>query len=125
MLNLNSRITQLLDPGVVLIRDKIRFGKNPNNPELISLWLIQENFIQEGVGCLSLRRQHCEDQFRLLLEAVVDEMLPKHWRHHCLNHIYQPLASLKKISNSEKSEERLRQLLSELSTSCRYVAASL
>jgi hypothetical protein len=125
MLDLNMADTQLLDPGILLIRDKIRFAESPNNPELIHLWLTQENFIQEIIGCLYLRRQHCEDQFYLLLEVVVDEMLPRHWRHHCLNHIYQPLASLKKISTSEQSEKRLRQLLSELSTSCRYVAASL
>ena len=125
MLDSNSRNTQLLDPSVLLIRAKIRSGENPNNPELISLWLIQENIIQESVGCLTLRRQHCEDQFRLLLDAVVDEMLPKHWRHHCLNNIHQPLASLRKISSGEKSEKRLRQLLSELSISCRYVAATL
>ena len=124
---INSKVTSelYLDPGIQLIRDKIRFGKNPNNPELIPLWLTQESVIQDSVDCLILRRQNYEDQFRLMLETVVDELVPRHWRQLCLEYIYQPLSSLRKISCGEQTENRLRQLLAELSSSCRYVAATL
>ena len=125
MLDLKTINDQLLTTDILIIRNKIRFAESPNNPELISLWLAQESYIQELIDCINIRWQYCEEQFYLLLEVVVDEMLPKHWRQHCLNNIYQPLASLKKLSTSQKSEKRLRQLLTELSISCRYVTATL
>jgi|GEM_PF-2605464 len=35
------------NPDLSLIRNKIRFGQEPDNPLSISLWLNQENLIQQ------------------------------------------------------------------------------
>lgn len=113
------------DPSIVAIRNDIRYGKFPNNPELIALWLTQESVLEDSIDCLSKRRQHYESQFRLLLEVVVDELVPRHWRCLCLDYIYKPLGSIKRLSNDIQSENHLRKLFNELSTSCRYVAATL
>ena len=72
MLDLNTINDQLLTPDILIVRNKIRFAESPNNPELISLWLAQENYIQELIDCKNVRWQYCEEQFYLLLEVVVD-----------------------------------------------------
>jgi hypothetical protein len=83
------------NPSVRLIREKICFGHEPDNQLLISLWLNQENLFQQELENISQRRQHLEQQFRLLLDTIMDELIPSHWWCTCLDNIYYPLSSLK------------------------------
>lgn len=108
-----------------VMREKIRYGQDPDNPALIPLWLDQEAALRPFDLSLEDCRHYYESQFRLLLEAVLDELVPSHWRRLCLDYIYQPLSTLKKLSDGEQSERHIRQLINELSISCRYVEASL
>jgi hypothetical protein len=113
------------NPSLSLIRNKIRFGQEPDNPLLISLWLNQENLFQQKFENINEHRQHIERQFRLLLDTVVDELVPSHWRCTCLDNIYYPLSSLKKLASDKASEQHIQQLINELSVTSNYVAASL
>jgi hypothetical protein len=113
------------NPSMKLLRNKIRLGQEPDNPLLISLWLSQENLFQQKIENLSERRQHLERQFRLLLDTIVDELIPSHWRCTCLDNIYYPLSSLKKLASDKTSEQHIQQLIYELSVTSNYVAASL
>lgn len=121
-----DQMRQTIETQLSTIRNKIRFGKDPNNPMLIPLWLMQESDLcPSPTQSISAHRQHYEAQFRLLLETIVDELVPSHWRRLCLDHIYQPLGSLKRIANDEQSEQQVRNLMQELTVSSRYVASSL
>lgn len=116
---------QVPDPGLQGVRDKIRFGLEPDNPTLFALWLMQEERALSAVACRQQRRCHLETQFRLLLDAAMDELVPRHWRCQCLDQIYKPLGSLQKIVDSPASEHQLKQLLWEFSVSSRFVQHSL
>lgn len=106
------------------LRDKIRWGKEPDNPALIPLWLAQEDDGQETAP-LPWRRQCYENQFILLLETLVDELVAPHWRCLCLDNIYRPLQSLKKISDCPQSDNQIQRLVHELAQQSRYVRHSL
>ncbi|MDP7593186.1 MAG: hypothetical protein QF552_10935 [Litorilituus sp.] len=108
-----------------LLRKKIRFAQEPNNPALITLWLQQENDIHLTTQPKKVLRQHYEAQFRLLLETIVDEIVPTHWRRLCLDNIYKPITSLQRIADTEQSKQHIRYLMNELSVSCQYVEHSL
>jgi hypothetical protein len=113
------------NPSVRLIREKICFGHEPDNPLLISLWLNQENLFQQELENISQRRQHLEQQFRLLLDTIMDELIPSHWWCTCLDNIYYPLSSLKKLASDKQSEQHIQQLINELSVTSNFVASSL
>lgn len=111
--------------GIETLRDKIRYGEEPDNPALIPLWFSIEESEQSTINPAFFLRSKYESQFYLLLEAVVDELIPAHWRRVCLDNIYKPLSSLQRLARDDDSKKRLSKLLHELSTSCRYVEQSL
>lgn len=112
-------------PYLSVLRNKIRYGSEPDNPSLITLWLIQENeFISTDISLEENWQRH-ESQFRLLLETVVDELVPSHWRCLCLDYIYKPLSSLQRLSTTDSTSKKFHSLMHELSQSSQYVSASL
>ena len=115
----------LYDISIEAIKNKIRHGTEPNNPALISLWLTKEGDLQQTLADKSELRLLFENQFRLLLETIVDDLVPNFWRRTCLDYVYRPLTSLKGISDSEQSVSHLRQLTYELSTKCRYIEQNI
>ena len=98
--------------------ERIRFGRDADNPALITLWLsIDKPSPHLSVQCL---RDHYCQQFHLLLDVVTDLLVPCHWRCLCLDHIFKPLHALKCLSDCYQSEQQIRNLYSELAISCRY-----
>lgn len=114
----------LKNPATRLLRDKIRYAQEPDNPMLINLWLSMDTPAPQQTKRDDVW-QHFEDQFRLLLETLVDELLPAHWRRSCLDQIYQPLSSLARLSHTPQEQQKLHYLQYELVLSCEYVEASL
>lgn len=107
------------------LRSKIRWGKEPDNPLLISRWLAQENEVHERqVSRQELRRRY-ENQFTLLLETLLDELVPAHWRCLCLDNIHRPLQSLKQISDTSDSDAQIQRLARDLAIQSHYVRHSL
>ncbi len=112
-------------PEINLIRYKIRNGSEPDNPTLFFLWFNYEEKLLSDDNCLKFQRSIYESQFNLLLDAVIDELVPKRWRCQCLDQIYRPLTALKRISNNKESESQIKRLLYELSVTSHYVENSL
>ncbi len=111
---------------ITLLRRKIRWGEEPDNPSLIHQWLSQENNDEQHLASSrETLRQRYESQFNLLLEAVVDELVPSHWRCICLDNIYRPLQFLKQISDNKQSEIQIQHLTRELVVQSHYVRHSL
>lgn len=102
--------------------DKIRFALEPNNTKLIAEYIAEYE-------CVNLtkndRRQHLEQQFRILLETVADECLPVHWRQLCLDSIYKPLSGLWRIADTENSRTQVRYLFTELRVIGQYLEPGL
>lgn len=114
-----------MDIMLIKLRNKIRHGEEPDNPMLISLWLsFEEDYRDINKGNSSLE-VHYEQQFNLLLETIADELIPVHWRRVCLDNIYKPLSSLRRIAKDTESQHKVSRLLYELSVTCRYLEGSL
>ncbi|NTS75784.1 hypothetical protein HR060_02800 [Catenovulum sp. SM1970] len=119
-----TNIDLLETPASKQLKRKIRFGSEANNPALLALWFTQEESVMDGQS-LANKRVIYIGQFRLLLEAVVDELVPRHWRQACLDQIYKPLSALQRLVTSDESEQQLKSLLAELAITTRYVERSL
>ncbi len=125
--------TEYNNLSIKKITSVIRRGEQPNKPELIDLWLELDNCCSlfnhqiQFCECCSLerQRQHYEQQFRLLLETVVDEIVASHWRCICLDNVYRPLANIKRLVKNEQSKQELQALFYELSVTSHYVKGSL
>ena len=107
------------------LKEKIRYGKEPDNPMLISLWLTEEERCRDIKNTQQDLSCHYQAQFYLLLEAVADELNPAHWRRVCLDNIYKPICSLQRTAQTEVSRQKVQKLLQELAVTCEYVKHSL
>jgi hypothetical protein len=105
------------------IRKKIRYAEDQENPQLLPFWLMAEQTLFTGSyfnGDQIARQKMYQDQFRLLLDVICDNLLPRHWRELCLDNIYRPLTELNRISQCEASKKRLRHLWLELNITSQY-----
>ena len=101
---------------------KVRYAKEPDNPGLISHWLALERCVDK---CYQPQREHYERQFRLLLDAIADELLPGHWRRCCLDNINRPLSVLQRLSAAPEHRTYMQTLNYELNVTSHYVANSM
>ena len=108
--------------SIELLKQKIRYGSEPENSGLIEFWLELDT---PPASANTDPREHYESQFRLLLDTVMDELVPKHWRLQCLDNIYKPLLSFKRNSHGPDSQQILNNLFRELTLSCNYTEDSL
>lgn len=122
---MQSPINPVRCEELIRLRHKIRRGEEPDNPSLICRWLALENNEQGDDIVLDGWRHRYEDQFTLLLETFVDELVPAHWRCVCLDNIYRPLLALQQISDSTQSNQQIQRLLRELAIQSHYVRHSL
>ncbi len=107
----------------VALRYKIRHATEPDNPALIRQWLELDSC--PSYFQLEDQRAHFEQQFRLLLETIADELLPGNWRRACLDQIHKPLTALAELAFCQPSVQHLNVLYDELRLTCAYVSASL
>lgn len=101
------------------LKNKIRYGMEPNNPALLSIWLtFEEGRCQD----LSPEKQWCTyiDMVQFLLETFADTMNPDHWRVTCLDHIVRPLCCLNRIVKRPQQQSELQTLLSEINVLSHY-----
>lgn len=119
-----------------LLADKIRFASEPDNPSIIREWLSypSETFDQaqlrtptaesSDMAWFDYQRSVYQAQFRLLLDTVIDELIPSHWRECCLDHIYLPLAKLEKIATSTAHRTLINQMYYELQILTKHAEAT-
>ena len=108
-----------------VLRNKIRFGLEPDNPALIALWLANECDVNSTNKDYRELSKMYEQQFRLLLETIIDELVPAYWRRTCLDYIYRPLSSLQRIAITDEGQALVRKLNYELTVSCQYIEGGL
>ncbi|NQZ31124.1 MAG: hypothetical protein HRU06_07595 [Oceanospirillaceae bacterium] len=100
------------DPAINQLRHKIRYALEEDNPGLVTLWLSMEDSVKsaEISSCWHL---YCA-QYKLLIDTLSDDLLPKHWRVCCLDNIYRPLSSLQRIAITHDQRQHLNKLYYEL-----------
>ncbi|EPJ45962.1 MAG: hypothetical protein OFPII_23020 [Osedax symbiont Rs1] len=100
------------DPAINQLRHKIRYALDDDNPGLLPLWLAMEESLD--CCCNSANWQLYHAEYRLLLDALSDDLLPGHWRSWCLDNISKPLMSLQRIAISREQSQQLNKLFYEL-----------
>lgn len=100
------------DPAINQLRHKIRYALEEDNPSLVMLWLSMEESVRSSDSSASWQL-YCA-QFKLLIDTLSDDLLPKHWRICALDNIYKPLCSLQRIANNSAQQQHLNKLYYEL-----------
>ncbi|GAB2585641.1 hypothetical protein [Nitrincola alkalisediminis] len=105
------------------LRTMIRQAQCPDDPLLIYRWFSLEN---EALPDHHKEKfAHYEQQFRLLLETLADEVLPAQWRIFCLENINRPLLAMKRLPRFKGSYRTLNRLQYELHITFEYIRAGL
>jgi hypothetical protein len=105
-------------PAINLLREKVRYASEENNPQILTLWFMAEQALMSEEPNQYRHLYHA--QFYFLLEVISDTLLPKHWRELCLDNIYRPLVELNRLSNCPSSKKQLRHLWLELNITTSY-----
>lgn len=108
-----------MTPCIKTLRKKIRFAEEPNNPQLICMWLKIEQVKMKNI---SYEKQWAGyiNEANFLLDTLSDELIPAHWRECCLNHIHIPLGCLHRLVSSKKDLLRLNQLMYEVRETSKF-----
>jgi hypothetical protein len=114
---------KIQDPAINQIRHKIRYALDENNPGLVELWLSMEESLK-GRSIASSWLLYSA-QYKLLIEVLSDDLLPKHWRVCCLDNIYKPLSSLGRIAINEAQRQQLNKFYYELRVISHYFQSGL
>jgi len=100
------------DPAINQLRHKIRYALEEDNPSLVMLWLSMEESVRHMDSSANWQL-YCA-QFKLLIDTLSDDLLPKHWRICALDNIYKPLSSLQRIAKNPDQQQHLNKLYYEL-----------
>lgn len=104
--------------NIKLLRNKIRYAIEPDQPQILSLWLAMEH---EAVGDdTSLHWDMYKSQFELLLESASDELNNLNWRYWCLDNINRPLMNLQRLIQNEQDHKEFRALCETLRITSQY-----
>ena len=95
----------------------------PDNPQLITQFL---NFkLNVSTPNKAFYREQLLAQFQLLIDTIADELLPAHWRRHCLDNIYRPLHALHRLADGTQSKQQVLALTHELRVISHYLQDGL
>lgn len=100
------------NPAIDRLCYKVRYGLEPDNPQLLALWFDMEQTQtidnEDEQWLLHIA------EFRLLLDTFADSIVPHHWRNLCLDHIYRPLSELGRLAKDAHQKSELNSLMHEL-----------
>ena len=115
----NHLVQQELDQ----LEQQVRFGQSPDEPSLLQRYLqLNETATLQPLGqpSLSRQRQRSLRSFHILLEAICDSCVCRHWRSLCLDNINKPLRNLQRLAQSPQEQQQVRRLYGELATLSHY-----
>lgn len=96
------------------IEAAVRQGVEPNNPPLLAKYLsMASKLANQYEARIDKRKVHLRVA-NSLLDTLCDTYIPMQWRRLCLDHIYQPLIRLEKLSISLREKNQLYLFKREL-----------
>ena len=101
------------NPATTKIRQIIVNAEQPDNAGLFSLWFDLEGLEADELS-EKARIAAAQSCVRLLLDAYADTPNPRHWRLQCLDQIYRPLMTLKRLAKTKQQQIEFQQLMQEL-----------
>ncbi len=100
------------------LQKQVRYGTSPDDPNILESYLrsseLSSNYPKK-LAKLSSRKA-----LNTLIETICDDLVPQHWREHCLNNLYRPLASLYRLTNDEEERSALKKEHHRISILCNY-----
>ncbi|WP_076411855.1 hypothetical protein [Shewanella sp. UCD-KL12] len=111
------------DPAINMLRHKVRYAEESDNPGLIPIWLSMEEAGMGGSKEEAWLLYMAE--YRLLLDTLSDDMLEGHWRIWCLDNIYKPLSALTRLVDTDVQQQQLNHLFYELRVTSQFFKAGL
>ncbi|MDY7026310.1 MAG: hypothetical protein SVC26_08245 [Pseudomonadota bacterium] len=115
-----------------MLRALVRNGDYPDNHLIISIWLERDRCCEDtehGVFCQSCShaRQWSTyvQQAQLLIDTMADELIAKQWRCSCVNHMFRPMSSLKRLVRDDVSAMEFRRIEYEYLLNFEYIKNSL
>lgn len=109
-------LTAMLE--VSTLQKQVRYGTLPDDPNILESYLRSSEFSSnypKKLAKLSSRKA-----LNTLIETICDDLVPQHWREHCLNNLYRPLASLYRLTNDEEERSALKKEHHRISILCNY-----
>ena len=89
------------------LQKQVRYGTLPDDPNILESFLrsseLSSNYPKK-LAKLSSRKA-----LNTIMETICDDLVPHHWRAHCLNNLYRPLASLHKLTKNDEERSLLKK----------------
>ena len=109
-----------VDSATRELQNRIRFGKNPDSPDLLYTFLDLYKKQLSEVGA-EAAQAYLTEIIDLLLETICDPLVPYQWRALCLDNIHKPVSDLSKLSNTKDNRRILRTKTHEISVLTRHL----
>tara|TARA_B100001057_G_C22753592_1_gene912753 strand:+ start:508 stop:870 length:363 start_codon:yes stop_codon:yes gene_type:complete len=110
----------VVDSATRELEKRVRFGKNPDSPELLYTYLdlYKEQLFEVGEEAA---QAYLTEIIDLLLETICDPLVPYQWRALCLDNIYKPMFDLSKLPKTQDNRRILRDKTHEISVLTRHL----
>lgn len=72
------------------LRDAVRYGRFPDEPRLLQVWMLKEKELASSCRCRGADWKCCADELTVLLDTICDDLVPMHWRRQCVDAINLP-----------------------------------
>ena len=115
-----AAMTLAVDSATRELEKRVRFGKNPDSPDLLYtyLGLYKEKLSEAGVEA---SQAYLTEIIDLLLETICDPLVPYQWRALCLDNIHKPVFDLSKLSKTKDNRRIFRNKTHEISVLTRHL----
>ncbi|MEM9316183.1 MAG: hypothetical protein AAGA95_16295 [Pseudomonadota bacterium] len=94
----------------VLLSSSVRFGTQPDSPELLERYLESCGAAASHMS-VPQQREYWESVFELLMETYCDTAVAAHWRCLCLDNVHRALGELSLLAQIDGEDETLRRCL--------------
>ena len=100
------------------LQKQVRYGTSPDDPNILESYLRSSEL--SASYSKKLAKLKSRKALNTLVETICDDLVPQHWREHCLNNLYRPLASLYRLTNDEEERSALKKEHHRISILCNY-----
>ena len=109
-----------VDSATKELEKRVRFGKNPDSPDLLYTYLDLYKGQLSELGA-EAAQAYLTEIIDLLLATICDPLVPYQWRALCLDNIHKPVFDLSKLSKTKDNRRIFRNKTHEISVLTRHL----